>query len=194
MDKRKKFDFFKLYDIVAAIVNMFLLLSFGILCVYSILFELINFNNNTIALTNFGFAILLGLSSVSFSWARNLTTDDDKKAKRLNRCGIDALYGALTFLMGSGFKYIAFATDNKYLQIFYEEKSRLIYIPKVLAFICFAIAVVHFYNVITELIKIIFISTNRDWDYERGAKPTKQKPAEAENTSTTDKVENHEVS
>ena len=101
---------------------------------------------------------------------RNLTTEDINKAKRLNSCGIDALYGAITFLMGSGFKYIAFSVNHPETKFIDESCSWLIYIPKILAFIYFTLAVIRFQNIISELIRIIFISQNEEWGYERKVK------------------------
>ena len=150
---KRKFSFGKVYENFSAILNIFLDISFAFFCIYVLFTELINFNNNTLSLTNAGFAILMGFSSVSFSWARN--QDDKDKAKRINACGVNALYGAIAFLIGSGFKFVAIETNRYFI-----NNNSIIYFSKILTFICLAIAVIRFYNVISELIRIIFISRN----------------------------------
>jgi hypothetical protein len=173
-DEGTKLIFIRLYTNFSVIFNVVLTFSFGFFCISLPLFELANFNINTISLTNYGFAILLGLSSVSFSWSRNIANDDKGKAKRLNDCGVDSLYGAITFLMGSGFKYIAFAANNENLKLIFEFHSSLIFIPKFLALICFIIALVRFHDVITELLKVIDLSQIEDLNNENKENTTLQ--------------------
>jgi len=120
----------------------------------AIFIELANFNKNTISLTNYGFAILIGISAVCFSWARNLQPSNEKRAARITDNAVDALYGAIAFILGSALKYIVFATDIKFYSFVFHDHW-LGYIPKSLSFLCFLIATYKSSVVIRELLKII---------------------------------------
>lgn len=148
------------------IFQMFLNFGFGLFILYALIFELVNFKNDTIGLTNYGFAIMLGLSAICFSWASALTKKDKRSKRRILDNAIDALYGAIVFLMGAGFKYIVIAKDDSVLFHIYGDKLIIIYVLKALAFICFLVAVIKFYNVLIELLKIISLKKMEDWEDE----------------------------
>jgi len=158
--------FLRFYKTIQLLFHIFIDLGFGILVLYAIISELTNFSKDTFGLTNYGFAILLGISSICFSWARNLSPDKEKEKKRLTDNATEALYGALIFLLASGFKLVSFVRDNSYLQSLESLNPKIFYVPKGLAILCFIVAGIRFYNVIFDILKIIFITKEQDLDNE----------------------------
>jgi hypothetical protein len=158
--------FLRLYKMIHFLFHIFIYIGFGILVFHAIISELTNFSKDTFGLTNYGFAILLGISSICFSWARNLSADKEKEKKRLMDNATEALYGALIFLLASGFKFVSFVRDNAYLQSLESLNPKILYIPKGLAFLCFIVAGIRFYNVIFDILKILFINEEQDLDSE----------------------------
>jgi len=139
----------------------FILLSFGVF-----LIELSNFHNDTAVITNFGFAILLGLASVSFSWSRAMLPTKVESKKRLLTCGTHALYGSIIFLVGSAIKYATMPHGIDYLNFLSDDNSFWAYIPRSLAFICFLYAIMKANVVIPGLLKIIAESHDDDLSEE----------------------------
>ena len=79
---------------------------FAILGGSILLYSFKNINEDTTYLTNYGFAILIGLSSVCFSWTRNL--DKEKEPLMLKTVSASAegfLHCAIIFLLSSVIKY-----------------------------------------------------------------------------------------
>lgn len=140
--------------------------AFQIIAFYSIFLELVNFKKDTFGLMNYGFAIMLGLASTCFSWARNVPSKYESQAKQINDIGIESLYGTIVFLLGSAFKYTAFEKDNKFVAIIFDKSFWMIYIPKILSFLCFIIAAMNFANVATEILRIIAVIKEENWEIE----------------------------
>jgi hypothetical protein len=163
----------RFYKTIQFLFHIFIDLGFGILVLYAIISELTNFSKDTFGLTNFGFALLLGISSICFSWARNLSPDKEKEKKRLMDNATEALFGALIFLLASGFKFVSFVRDNAYLQCLESLNPKIFYIPKGLAFLCFVVAGIRFYNVIFDILKIIYITNEQDLDNDNDNKTNK---------------------
>jgi hypothetical protein len=76
---------------------------------------------------------------------------------------INALYGAIIFLMESGFKYVAMIKDVTFLSFIYNKFPKIIYIPKIFAFICLIIASMQFYNTIFHLLRMILSIKEENW-------------------------------
>ena len=164
--------------IVESILHMVLNVGFMVFIGYAVIFELANFKVDTFGFTNYGFAIMIGISSVCFSWARNILTIENTKALILIDLGADSLYGAIIFLMGSAFKYaIISAKSNEFLSTMCSDFSITYYVIKGLAFICFVFAVFCFNTVITDLVNIINMTRNREWNEEREANERKEREA-----------------
>lgn len=136
---------------------IFILLSFGVFLV-----ELSNFNKDTALITNFGFAILLGLASISFSWSRAVFPENIERKKKLLTCGTHALYGSIIFLVGSAIKYATMPHGIEYLNFLSDDSSFWVYIPRSLAFICFLYAIMKTNVVIPGLLKIIAQAHDED--------------------------------
>jgi hypothetical protein len=69
-------------------------------------------------------------------------------------------------LLGSAFKYTAFEKDNKFVAIIFDKSFWMIYIPKILSFLCFIIAAMNFANVATEILRIIAVIKEENWEIE----------------------------
>lgn len=138
--------------------------AFQAVSFYAIFIELANFYSDTFGLTNYGFAIMLGLASTCFSWARNVPPQDINRANEINNIALESLYAAIIFLLGSAFKYTAVVKGNKFIEIIFDKASWMNYIPKALAFICFLKAIMNFSNVVTEILRIIAVATDKNWD------------------------------
>jgi hypothetical protein len=146
--------------------HIFLNVGFKLFGGFAILYELLDFKSDSFGLTNYGFAIALGISSVAFSWARNIATEYRIKYLHLNEIGMNALYACITFLMGSALKFAVMAKNNKYLASFLEDFSPYSFILKSFSFICFALAIWWFTEAITDLIRIIHMTRKRGWNEE----------------------------
>lgn len=115
-----------------------------------------NIENDTTTLTNFGFAILGGISSITFSWQKTLDKEDDSTLiNELQRYGELALYAAILFLIASSLKYGAIATSNN--QVFKPFINKYILIGG--ASVCFMYAASISVLVITKLMERLFDRT-----------------------------------
>lgn len=93
-------NFNKIFVVILPSI-IFAILGFSIL-----LYSFKNIREDTTYLTNYGFAILIGLSSVCFSWTRNI--DNEKEPLMLKRVSASAegfLHCAIIFLLSSIIKY-----------------------------------------------------------------------------------------
>lgn len=85
---------------------------FGLLGSTIVIYGFKNINEDTTSLTNYGFAILVGISSVCFSWTRGL--DNEKEPlmiKRISQAGEGSLHCAIVFLLASALKYSTLHLD-----------------------------------------------------------------------------------
>lgn len=156
----------KFINILDNTFHIFLNVAFKLFGGFAILYELLDFKSDSFGLTNYGFGIALGISSVAFSWARNIANEYRIKYFHLNEIGMNALYACITFLMGSALKFAVITKDNKYLSSFIEDFSAYSFVLKSFAFICFVLAVWWFTEAITDLIRIIHMTRKRSWDEE----------------------------
>lgn len=63
----------------------------------------INSDRNTIDLTNYAFAVVAALSSISFAYSRSVENEEDRRMAQY--CGERFLHSAILFLMASILKY-----------------------------------------------------------------------------------------
>ncbi len=97
------------YKITLVNLPNFFILLFGYTL---ILYSFTNLKEDTTFLTNYGFAILVGVASICFSWVRSLDkTSEPKMISRLNKYGEYAVHAAIIFLLGSVVKYMALHLD-----------------------------------------------------------------------------------
>lgn len=128
--------------------------AFRSIAMIAIVMELGNFNKDTFGLTNYGFAIALGISSICFAWCRNLDSSEKSLAKELTNHAITSLYASLIFLLASAFKYCAMSPENAYLSVLLEMPI-ILYTFKILAILCFITAMTDFTIVITDILRLI---------------------------------------
>jgi hypothetical protein len=140
-----------LADFLTIMVGSGFKLFFGI----AIFFELSNFDKDTTSLTNYGFAFLVGISSLAFSWSRNILTENKERANRILDNAVQGFYCAIIFLLGSALKHIAFAKDIFFFSMLFNAIPWILWIPKIWAFLCFFIATYFSTKVIEELLKIV---------------------------------------
>lgn len=142
-----------------------LIYSKGIMLVFLLLFLYgpfvfiqISINNpsfDTTPITNIAFAILVGLASVSFSWARAIEQDDKRLVRSIVYAGEVSLQAAIFFLMASAFKYLSL---NKFEFIVQPEPPSLKVfrlIMLIASMILFLVAVTNFLGVLSNLLFVL---------------------------------------
>ncbi len=95
-------------------INLVILPTYilGLLGFVVVIHELLNKKNDTTNITNFGFAILVGMASVCFSWIRALSQDEpDSVAHSIRKAGEMFLHSAIIFILASSLKYTSFHLD-----------------------------------------------------------------------------------
>ena len=105
-----------------------------------LLYSFKNINEDTTYLTNYGFAILIGLSSVCFSWTRNL--DNEKEPLMLRTASASAegfLHCAIIFLLSSIIKYGTLKIDILFGEEYNVVKTIIISILSILYGISFTL-------------------------------------------------------
>jgi hypothetical protein len=129
------------------------LISIVIVCLSIVVFSLDIFDaeKNTFSFTNYGFAIMASYSAICFSWARNITASDSFKIERVNWLATSSLYGGITFLLGSTFKYIYLLKANDMYIAGYEISL----VIKWIAFICLLYGVFMFCSISIQILKFI---------------------------------------
>ena len=106
-------------NIVERVINLFfksvfvyrLPLVFLLLLIVVFLYSLfiigiVKPTNVPLQMTNFGFAVLLGISSICFSWVRTFDAVDNKVAVNIRHVGELSLLDAVLFLIGSILNYM----------------------------------------------------------------------------------------
>lgn len=79
---------------------------FTILGISILFYNFQNIKEDTTSLTNYGFAILVGISSLCFSWARGLNKDEDTQTlEKATIFGESFFHSAIIFLLLSAIKY-----------------------------------------------------------------------------------------
>ena len=114
--------------------------------------ELLNYENDTVKTSYYGFAIMMAYASICFSWARNQDKGLEKLAKNLNELAMDSLYYGIVFLLGSFFKYVVFIKGTPFE---YKLSSNLYLIPMIFSMICLFSAVFKFCIISIRILKRI---------------------------------------
>lgn len=161
------FSDFKLKFIKAFSINIPLML-FLILGLSIMLSIFKNKNQDTTNLTNYGFAILIGFSSVCFSWARNMNPEKEPKMlEKISNCGEVSLLAAILFLVASLIKYCHINID----EIYFMKKIPFIYYRIINIFlelvygICFVSAYYHTYYIFKTINNVIFNRQYKETKY-----------------------------
>lgn len=168
-DKLKKERRFKKITSSTNILFVVLLeILFNTFLIGAIVFVFINYNANTLPLTNSGFAILIAISSVCFSWARNIERNNDKYREhdRLMDCAIDSIYSAILYLFSSGFKFLSIGLQNTegFKNIYSGSGFKITFL--ILFGICLLLASVRFSFVIKEILLLTVIHEDKSWEIE----------------------------
>lgn len=110
-----------------------------------ILFIRISLNNpekDTTVFTNIAFAVLAGISSVTFSWGRTVEKIDPESFKKIVKAGELSLQATIFFLLASAFKYTYISLPH------IQEQSMLLNIAKhcihYISIIFFSLAILNF--------------------------------------------------
>lgn len=102
----KVFDFFTDLLFVNRI-PLAIIIMLVMLVLFGIIFVIVgNASDINLQITNFAFAILLGLSSVCFSWVRTFESLEDKTAISIRQSGELSLFAAILFLLASFLNYL----------------------------------------------------------------------------------------
>jgi hypothetical protein len=154
--------------------HIFVSVGFKIFGVCAILYEILNFRSDSFGLTYYGLALSLSISSVSFSWSRNIANETRTKFLHLNDIGMNALYAAIAFLMGTVLKFAVITKDIKFITTLLTDLPIYGYIIKTFALICFVLATWWFSEAITDLLRIIHMTRIRGWNEEKEAEDWKK--------------------
>lgn len=109
-------------------------------------------SQDTTPFTNIAFAILAGISAVSFSWARAIEQDDKRLVRSIVYSGEVSFQAAIFFIMASAFKYVHLKTFPN------ETASPFIYFRLVMLWasvILFCIAVLNFSIALSNLCYVL---------------------------------------
>lgn len=172
IDRNKKIS--SLIHILDMTFHVFVSVGFKIFGVWAILYEILNFRADSFGLTYYGLALSLSISSVSFSWARNIANDTRTKFLHLNEIGMNALYAAIAFLMGTVLKFAVITKDIKILNEFLTDLTIYSFVLKAFSLICFVLATWWFSEAITDLLRIIHMTRIKGWNEENEAKDWKK--------------------
>ncbi len=113
-------------------------LLIGLVGFVIVIHELLNVKNDTTHITNYGFAILVGMASVCFSWIRALSqSENDQVINSIRKAGEMFLHSAIIFLLASALKYASFHTDYLIPTNFITITNILKYLLLVIYSICF---------------------------------------------------------
>lgn len=130
---------------------------FGILGVNIIVFNFKNINQDTTNLTNYGFAILAGISSICFSWTRGLDKDKEQlMIDRISKAGEGSLHCAIIFLLASALKYSSLHLDliiPKTWKLFYVIMNSILTITYAT---CFTLGFIKVNQVVCDINKLLY--------------------------------------
>ena len=103
-----------------------------------------------VKVTNIGFAVLIGLTSVCFSWVRTYEHPEGTAAlrKKIRSVGESSLLTSIIFLLASIFKYSLFILKNN------NPEHSIIIVVKIIAGILFFLA---FYGLVRVMMRILWI-------------------------------------
>jgi hypothetical protein len=102
----------KVYDFISSLIfinryPLAILIILVMLVLLGFIFFIVGANSSVILqITNFAFAILLGLASVCFSWVRTFDSPENKIAISIRQSGELSLLAAILFLIASALNYL----------------------------------------------------------------------------------------
>lgn len=141
-----------MFKILSYLFIVFLILI-SIISIFATLYStIVDEKKDTIYLTNIGFAVLLALGNICFSWSRALfSTASDKLRKKLNKAGAESIISAIFFLAGSFAKF-TYSHNTQFLIEFNIVYGHFIYGMAYL--FCFSVATI---MAVLVLFKILII-------------------------------------
>lgn len=143
--------------LIVFIPSILLAILFG----FIVLDDFTQSSKDTTYLTNYGFAILIGISSICFSWARNMDKESEPlMLNKVSTSGENSFHCAIMFLISSAIKYslvnLNFYIPKEWFYI-YNILHTFLYC---IFLLCFTIAYVKFEGVIRELNFLLYERLN----------------------------------
>ncbi|WP_345213808.1 hypothetical protein [Mucilaginibacter gynuensis] len=90
---------------------------------------LLNREFDSTPISNIGFVVMIGLSSVTFTWAKTFETKTPSIFESLNRDAAGGIIAALCFIIGSLFKYLWLKSEVLHLYpMLNREVDNILYI------------------------------------------------------------------
>ncbi len=131
---------------------------FGGLGVAIIIAEFKDFKKDTTGLTNYGFAILAGISSLCFSWLKTLDANKEPKMiKEISIAGEGSLHAAIIFLLSSALKYGSFHL-NSVIPVDWKIFNRTFGVALLITYtISFTLGFYLVIEVVSKLNKILYL-------------------------------------
>jgi hypothetical protein len=119
-------------------------------------------SKDTTYLTNYGFAILIGIASICFSWARNMNIEiEPLMISRVNIAGENSFHSAILFLIASGIKHSLVNLETYVTKQWFYVQNILHLILYIIFLICFTIAYIKFEAVIRDLNFLLYDRLNK---------------------------------
>lgn len=101
-----------LYGLKKLIVVYVPIAAFFLFIIYWTTSNLLNKNKDTTTFLSVGFAMLIGLSSVCFSWFKTLDESDTKSKKIIRTAGESFFISAVTLIIFTALKYSSFILSS----------------------------------------------------------------------------------
>jgi len=149
---------FKILLMLANLIwSKWIMLIFLLLFLYGpfvfIQISIVNPSYDTTPITNIAFAILAGISSVAFSWARAIEQDDKRLVRSIVYAGEISFQSAIFFLLASGFKYFSFKSVEQLGKETPFVIIRLIMLGA--SIILFVVAILNFLIALSDLLFVL---------------------------------------
>lgn len=113
--------------------------------------DIFNLQKDTFSFTNYGFAIMASYSAICFSWARNIKSEETSIFNKINFLATSSIYGGITFLLGSTFKYIYIQKRGELFVLNFDISNIL----KYTSYVCLTYALLMFCAVSIQILKVI---------------------------------------
>lgn len=118
-------------------------------------------DKDTTYLTNYGFAILIGIASICFSWARNMEKENEPlMSMKVKIAGENSFHSAIIFLIASAIKYSLVNLDLFISKNWYYIYAIVHFFLYLVFLICFTIAYIKFEGVIRNLNFLLYERLN----------------------------------
>lgn len=146
---------YTLIKIFFAVILIFVFIAGGV-------FIILTFGKtsyDTTGITNAGFAIFAGCSSVCFSWARHLQERDEKKyEQKITIYGESLFLSALCFVIASLLKYIIIHKDALLSESILNSTNFIFPVLNAMGTLMFLVAYINAWGAVTGLLHILFKS------------------------------------